>query len=81
MNPSSAPIRLPDDVQHALTRTAQQTGTPQEMIVERAVRAYLQQLDEAWLREEARCQSLLARHEDLDDDAWEENADTSGWIA
>lgn len=74
-------IHLPADVRHALDQISQRMGTSQETIIEEAVRAYLQQLDEAWLRQEARRQSLLAREQDVADDVWEENTDTSGWKA
>ena len=84
-------IRLPADVQDALQSVSQRTGASPSDIVERALRAYLRDVrgncpSEEALSERARRQSLRARRATRErealrreQDAWEENADTSGW--
>lgn len=71
-------IRLPPELSEQLDKAALVLHRGKNWIIKEAVEEYLVKHSHVLLADEAHRQSLLASRSD-DDNAWDEDTDTSGW--
>lgn len=73
-------IRLPPNIRNELEMTSHKLHRGKNWIIIKALEMYLAKVNLMTLKEEARCQSILASGADTkESEDWENNTDISGW--
>ena len=73
-------IRLPPNIRNELEVTSHKLHRGKNWIIIKALEMYLAKINLITFADEARRQSILASHADVEEsEDWENNSDTSGW--